>query len=40
MTVFGYSWLDDHLKAAGVARPALLARENRTVTDRASATKR
>jgi aminopeptidase YwaD len=28
MNGFGYSWLDDHLKTAGIARPALLARES------------
>jgi aminopeptidase YwaD len=27
MDGFGYSWLDDHLKQAGIERPALLARE-------------
>ncbi|HEX8262949.1 MAG TPA: M28 family peptidase [Allosphingosinicella sp.] len=27
MDGFGYSWLDDHLKKAGLAKPALLARE-------------
>jgi len=27
MDGFGYSWLDDHLKQAGLAKPALLARE-------------
>ena len=27
MNGFGYSWLDDHLKKAGLERPALLARE-------------
>jgi aminopeptidase YwaD len=27
MNGFGYSWLDDHLNKAGLARPALLARE-------------
>ncbi|HEX4737561.1 MAG TPA: M28 family peptidase [Allosphingosinicella sp.] len=27
MDGFGYSWLDDHLKQAGLKRPALLARE-------------
>jgi hypothetical protein len=27
MNGFGYSWLDDHLKQAGLARPALLSRE-------------
>ncbi|MEA3001601.1 MAG: aminopeptidase YwaD [Sphingomonadales bacterium] len=27
MSGFGYSWLDDHLKQAGLPRPALLARE-------------
>ncbi|MEA3066448.1 MAG: aminopeptidase YwaD [Sphingomonadales bacterium] len=27
MDGFGYSWLDDHLKKAGIARPALLDRE-------------
>ena len=27
MEGFGYSWLDDHLKQAGLAQPALLARE-------------
>jgi aminopeptidase YwaD len=27
MDGFGYSWLDDHLKQAGLARPALLSRE-------------
>ena len=27
MNGFGYSWLDDHLKQAGLPRPALLARE-------------
>jgi hypothetical protein len=27
MDGFGYSWLDDHLKKAGLERPALLARE-------------
>jgi aminopeptidase YwaD len=27
MDGFGYSWLDDHLKSAGLDRPALLARE-------------
>jgi hypothetical protein len=27
MDGFGYSWFDDHLKAAGLERPALLARE-------------
>jgi aminopeptidase YwaD len=28
MDGFGYSWLDDHLKQAGLARPALLDRES------------
>jgi aminopeptidase YwaD len=28
MSGFGYSWLDDHLKEAGLPRPALLARES------------
>jgi hypothetical protein len=28
MDGFGYSWLDDHLKRAGIAKPALLARES------------
>jgi hypothetical protein len=28
MDGFGYSWLDDHLKQAGIAKPALLARES------------
>ncbi|HEY1606047.1 MAG TPA: M28 family peptidase [Allosphingosinicella sp.] len=28
MDGFGYSWLDDHLKQAGLPRPALLARES------------
>ena len=28
MDGFGYSWLDDHLKRAGLAKPALLARES------------
>jgi hypothetical protein len=27
MNGFGYSWLDDHLKQAGLPRPALLARD-------------
>ena len=27
MNGFGYSWLDDHLKKAGIEQPALLARE-------------
>ena len=27
MNGFGYSWLDDHLKQAGLPRPALLSRE-------------
>jgi aminopeptidase YwaD len=27
MDGFGYSWLDDHLKQAGLAKPALLSRE-------------
>ncbi|MEO7178650.1 MAG: M28 family peptidase [Allosphingosinicella sp.] len=27
MDGFGYSWLDDHLKKAGLAKPALLSRE-------------
>jgi aminopeptidase YwaD len=28
MSGFGYSWLDDHLKQAGLPRPALLSRES------------
>ena len=28
MAGFGYSWLDDHLKQAGVSRPKLLSRES------------
>jgi hypothetical protein len=27
MDGFGYSWLDDHLKRAGLEKPALLSRE-------------
>jgi hypothetical protein len=28
MDGFGYSWLDDHLKQAGLGKPALLSRES------------
>ena len=29
MNGFGYSWLDDHLKQAGLPRPALLSRDGK-----------